>query len=189
MKHTTAYILDDAPPTAFVAHPTVRGAWMKVHPSVALVACPACGSQPGVPCRSDHGYTSSSHFRRNGDLRIPKVVLDRTPAFVIDVATAEILDTQEGEAVPPKAIATTSPTRPFKPGDRVRYRDPLDTSDFIAILGARAAGGWRLQGVEGLWLETFLTHYVDSRYQKASENASVPGNRVEGTVENEGDPT
>jgi hypothetical protein len=50
---------------AFIPHPHIRGAWVKVAPCVVDHACPSCNAPPGVLCTSTTGkYTVSHHFNR-----------------------------------------------------------------------------------------------------------------------------
>lgn len=50
----------------FVSVPDQRGRYVRTDPCVALVACPACGSSIGEPCKANHniGYTGSTHADR-----------------------------------------------------------------------------------------------------------------------------
>jgi hypothetical protein len=52
-------------PHAFVAHPTLRGLWLRTHVSVAHVACSYCNAQRGEPCRGVRGlWLSATHVKR-----------------------------------------------------------------------------------------------------------------------------
>lgn len=50
----------DSPPQN-KRHPT---GYVKSHPCVALIACPACGAKPGVLCTFGHGRGASPHADR-----------------------------------------------------------------------------------------------------------------------------
>lgn len=52
------------PTVAFVPHPHLRGAWVKTHPCVVLVACPQCESPRGFLCLGAQGFGVSVHFKR-----------------------------------------------------------------------------------------------------------------------------
>lgn len=65
------YIVGDA---AFVPHPQISGAWMRVHAAVVRVACPYsdCGAAIGIPCRGKRDYTAGAHHpRRDAAAKLP----------------------------------------------------------------------------------------------------------------------
>jgi hypothetical protein len=49
----TIYVIGDV---AFVANPASRSSWWKTHVSVAIAACPACGSPVGQLCKPSFGF-------------------------------------------------------------------------------------------------------------------------------------
>lgn len=49
---------------AFVPHPHIHGAWVKVHPCVVHNTCPHCEAMPGELCHSKLGKTVLHHYRR-----------------------------------------------------------------------------------------------------------------------------
>ena len=52
------------PGVAFVPHPHLRGAWVRTHPCVVLVACPQCESPRGFLCLGSQGFGVTVHFKR-----------------------------------------------------------------------------------------------------------------------------
>lgn len=53
------------PGVAFIPHPHIRGAWVRVAPCVVDSACAHCNAPPGVLCTSTSGrYTVSHHWKR-----------------------------------------------------------------------------------------------------------------------------
>lgn len=53
MRGKFGYIVNSA--TAFIPHPEVNAAWLRVHPAILLVACPGligCGAKKGERCKS-----------------------------------------------------------------------------------------------------------------------------------------
>lgn len=53
------------PSVAFVPHPHINGAWVKVATCVVDRACPHCGAPVGSLCISTTGkYTSAHHYKR-----------------------------------------------------------------------------------------------------------------------------
>lgn len=52
------------PAVAFVPHPHLRGAWVRTHPCVVLVACPHCDSPRGFLCLGSQGFMVNVHFKR-----------------------------------------------------------------------------------------------------------------------------
>lgn len=51
----------------FVRDPLLRGRYIRTDKSVLISACPFCGSDAGVPCKSSRGnsYSGSTHVVRN----------------------------------------------------------------------------------------------------------------------------
>jgi hypothetical protein len=63
------YLVGDA---AFVPHPQVVGAWMRVHSAVARVTCTHCSAAIGIPCRGKRDYTTGAHHpRREAAAKLP----------------------------------------------------------------------------------------------------------------------
>ena len=49
----------------FVAHPGVRGFWIRTDVCVAYVACPSCKAERAEPCRGKRGgWTTQTHVTR-----------------------------------------------------------------------------------------------------------------------------
>lgn len=93
-KPMTVYVVADA---AFVPHPLIEGAWMRVHVAVARAACPyaECKSAIGVPCRGKRSYTNGAHMRRK-DLA-DKPPLPRGMSITIE-HPAELAPAPDGKA-------------------------------------------------------------------------------------------
>jgi hypothetical protein len=52
------------PGVAFIPHPHVHGAWVRVHPCVVESACPDCNAGVGELCTSTRGHTVAHHYKR-----------------------------------------------------------------------------------------------------------------------------
>lgn len=54
------------PMVAFIPHPNIHGAWVRVHPCVTEVACPHCGAGVGELCHSTIAgrRTVTNHYKR-----------------------------------------------------------------------------------------------------------------------------
>lgn len=59
------------PAVAFVPHPHIRGAWVRVAPCVVDSACSHCKVPAGTLCISTTGkYTVSHHWKRGHDVAL-----------------------------------------------------------------------------------------------------------------------
>lgn len=54
----------------FVAHPSLKGLYLRTHPCVVHVVCSACKAGVGVPCQGRNGeWKSATHAARRESFR------------------------------------------------------------------------------------------------------------------------
>ncbi len=86
MKVEVGYIVNpkNANAVAFIPDSEAKSRWLRVHPSVVMVACPQCKAERGKPCVGELGvWRATVHHMRNDAGKFWRVSEKTVPGVVV----------------------------------------------------------------------------------------------------------